>query len=90
MIREIRLYFRLRPYLKQFQEVAHMKISVNSLLQMLLLVVQAINASSELLQGKAKFFALVALSAVQGLISVLAHFKNPDGTPAAQPYVPQQ
>jgi len=32
---------------------------------------------------------MVVLSVVQGLTAVLAHFANPDGTPAAAPYIKQ-
>jgi hypothetical protein len=33
------------------------------------------------LPGKGKFWAMVALAAVQGVTAVLAHFANPDDTP---------
>ncbi len=64
-----------------------MKFSVNVVIQMLALAAQGINATQDLLPGKGKFWAMVALSAVQGLTAVLAHFANPDGTPAQAPYI---
>jgi hypothetical protein len=64
-----------------------MKFSVNATIQALALVAHALNATVDLLPPEAKFWAMVALSAVQGLTAVLAHFANPDGTPAAVPYV---
>ncbi len=87
MIREIRLWWRLRPVLERFQELTKMKFSVNVVIQMLALVAQGLNATQDLLPPKGKFWAMVALSAVQGLTAVLAHFANPDGTPAEAPYI---
>jgi len=66
-----------------------MRFSVNVAIQMLALVAQAINATQDLLPGRAKFWAMVVLSVVQGVTAVLAHFANPDGTPAAAPYIKQ-
>ncbi len=59
-----------------------MKLSVNVIIQMLALAAQGINATQDLLPAKGKFWAMVALSAVQGVTAVLAHFSNPDGTSA--------
>ncbi len=87
MIREIRLWWRVRPVLERFQELTKMKFSVNVVIQMLALVAQGLNATQDLLPPKGKFWAMVALSAVQGLTAVLAHFANPDGTPAQAPYI---
>jgi hypothetical protein len=64
-----------------------MKFSANMIVQSLALVAQGINASYDVLPPRAKFWALVALSAVQGATAVLAHFANPDGTPVSEPYV---
>jgi hypothetical protein len=87
MIRELRIWWRLRPLLKQFQELTKMKFSVNVAIQMLALVAQGLNATIDLLPGRGKFWAMVGLSAVQGVTAVLAHFANPDGTPAEAPYI---
>jgi hypothetical protein len=54
---------------------------------MLALVAQGLNASVDLLPGRGKFWAMVGLSAVQGVTAVLAHFANPDGTPAQVAYL---
>ena len=64
-----------------------MKFSVNVAIQMLALVMQGLNSTADLLPGKGKFWAMVGMSAVQGLTAVLAHFVNPDGTPAKAPYI---
>jgi len=63
-----------------------MKLSVNVIIQMLALVAQGVNATMNLLPPKVQFWSVVVLSAVQGLTGVLAHFANPDGTPASEPY----
>jgi len=64
-----------------------MKFSVNVVIQMLALAAQGINATQDLLPPRGRFWAMVAFSAVQGLTAVLAHFVNPDGTPAQAPYI---
>ena len=89
MIRELRIWRRLRPLIEEFKELSKMKFSVNVAIQMLALLAQAINATQDLLPGRGKFWAMVVLSVVQGLTAVLAHFANPDGTPAAAPYIKQ-
>jgi len=87
MLREFRIWLRLRPIMNRFQEVTKMKFSVNVAVQMLALVAQGLNATMELLPGRGKFWAMVGLSAVQGVTAVLAHFANPDGTPAQVAYL---
>ena len=87
MLRELRIWLRLRPILNSLQELTKMKFSVNVLIQMLALAAQGLNATMELLPGRGKFWAMVGLSAVQGVTAVLAHFANPDGTPAQVAYL---
>jgi hypothetical protein len=87
MLRELRIWLRLRPIMNRFQELTKMKFSVNVLIQMLALAAQGLNATVELLPGRGKFWAMVGLSAVQGVTAVLAHFANPDGTPAQVAYL---
>jgi hypothetical protein len=87
MLRELRIWLRLRPIMNRFQELTKMKFSVNVLIQMLALAAQGLNATMELLPGRGKFWAMVGLSAVQGVTGVLAHFANPDGTPAEVAYL---
>ena len=54
---------------------------------MLALATQGINATQDFLPAKGKFWAVVALSAVQGVAAVVAHFANPDGTSAEAAYI---
>jgi hypothetical protein len=87
MLLKLRIWLRLRPVMNRFQELTKMKFSVNVLIQMLALAAQGLNATVELLPGRGKFWAMVGLSAVQGVTAVLAHFANPDGTPAQVAYL---
>ncbi|MGC8792946.1 MAG: hypothetical protein ACP5U2_06110 [Bryobacteraceae bacterium] len=64
-----------------------MKVSVNTILQILALAGQALNFTQDLVPAKGKIWVSVALSALQGAAGVLAHYSNPDGTPATEPYV---
>jgi len=86
MIRELRIWWRLRPLIERFKELTKMRFSVNVAIQLLALIAQGINATQDLLPQRGKFWALVVLSAVQGLTAVLAHFANPDGSPAELAY----
>lgn len=65
----------------------NLTLSVNSVLQVLLLAAQGLNQAMDLLSPKMKFWAMVAMSAIQGTVGILAHFVNPDGTPAKVAYV---
>ena len=89
VIRELRILWRLRPLVERFKELSKMKFSVNVAIQMLALAAQGLNATMDLLPGRGKFWAMVGLSVVQGVAAVLAHFANPDGTPAEAPYIKQ-
>lgn len=63
-----------------------MKFGVNSIIQLLGLVGQAILQVQDLLPETARFWAAVTLAGIQGAVGVLAHFSNPDGSPAKEPY----
>lgn len=90
VVGDIRLYLKIRPYLRKIEKQlgdAQMKISLNVLIQVLGTLLQGLMAVSPMLSGKGKFAAEVAVSAVQGATAVAAHFSNPDGTKAQEPYV---
>lgn len=90
MVKDIRLYLKVRPYLRKIEkqlEDSEMKFSLNVLIQVLGTMMQGLMAVSPMLTGKGKFAAEVAVSAVQGVAAVAAHFSNPDGTKATEPYV---
>ncbi len=82
-----KLGMKLRPLAKQAREVTGMKLSVNSVIQLLGLLAQGVNAATNILPDEGKFWGFVVISAIQGITGVLAHFSNPDGTSARAPYV---
>jgi hypothetical protein len=67
-------------------EKVPMKVSVNGVSQLLALIAQYGVQASDYLPTKGKFWTAVAITAIQGVLAVLAHFKNPDGTPSSTPY----
>ena len=58
-----------------------MKLSVNAVIQALALAAQGLNQISGFIPPKFQFWIMIALSAIQGVTGVLAHFVNTDGTP---------
>jgi hypothetical protein len=76
----------------EFQHQARlvMKFSVNTLIQILALSGQVLNSTQDLVPPEHKVWVSVALSIMQGTAAMLAHYANPDGTPATEPYVKKQ
>jgi hypothetical protein len=64
-----------------------MTLSVNSVIQILGILLQFLNQALNTLSPKTRFWATVIMAVIQGVIGVLAHFSNPDGTPSSVPYV---
>ena len=79
---------KIEKLLKSEKEKNGMKLSVNAIVQALMLIMQGLNQASGLLPEKGKFYAMVAMSAIQGIVAVMAHFVNPDGTTAKVAYIP--
>jgi hypothetical protein len=82
----LKLGWRLRKLKPELEAILRMKFSLNAVVQLLALAGQGIVQVQDMLPPRGKFWAAVSLAAVQGLVGVLAHFANPDGTPASQPY----
>jgi hypothetical protein len=87
MIREIRMYFRLRTYISDLRKECHMKLSLNVVVQILGTVVQALNAIGGMFPAKQQVLIASIVGVIQAVVGLLAHFSNPDGTPAAAPYI---
>lgn len=85
-VRLFRLMLRLNSILKEFEKMKGMKFSVNFLIQALGVIGHAAVQLSDLLPPEYKVWASVTVAAVQGLTGILAHFRNPDGSPASEPY----
>jgi hypothetical protein len=64
-----------------------MKFSLNVIVQGLATAAQVFNAVSPLIaiDQRAKIAGIIA--AAQAVTAAIAHFRNPDGTPAATPYI---
>lgn len=85
-LNEFRLYLKLRPGLARLKELSHLKLSVNVIGQGLLVLLQMGNQVSGFVPDSKKFYLAAALGCIQMIVSVLAHYSNPNGTPSALPY----
>ena len=61
--------------------------NINVVIQVLSMILQVLNYATPVVPVKYQVFVTFAIAVVQALSALLAHFKNPDGTPAATPYV---
>jgi hypothetical protein len=86
MIKEFRIYWRLRPYIKQLKELFKMRLSLNVIVQILMLLMQAYNQIGDLLPAKWKTPATLIMGIIQAVVALMAHMVNPDGSSAALPY----
>lgn len=64
-----------------------MKISTNVIIQVLAIVVDQAGQLSGLVPEKYKHWGVLAVGVLQALVGFLAHYRNPDGTPSATPYI---
>jgi hypothetical protein len=62
-----------------------MTIQLHAFLQTFLTMLQAVNMYTAPMPQIQPYVAL-ALGVTQATVAFFAHFRNPDGTPAAQPY----
>lgn len=85
-----RLYRKLNPLWIQLERALSMKLSVNAIIQILAIIGQGAAVVSEVLPPQAQKWTVGTLAVVQALTGILAHFRNPDGTPAAVAYLPQK
>jgi hypothetical protein len=66
-----------------------MRFSLNFFIQAIGVVGQLANQFSNIIPPKAQAWVALALTTAQGVTGLLAHFSNPNGTPAAEPYTPK-
>jgi hypothetical protein len=64
-----------------------MKFQSNVLIQLLAMAGQMLNQSYDVLPPKGKVGAIIGLGAIQTVTALFAHFSNPDGKPASEPYI---
>ena len=67
-----------------------MKISSHLILQVLMILAQILTWATSILPARYQPAASGALAIVQGATGLLNHYFNPNGTPAAQSYKPEQ
>ena len=67
-----------------------MKVSLNVFIQLLSLVGQGATVLLDVVPPSGQKWVVGTLAVVQGTTSILAHFKNPDGTSAKTAYKPPQ
>ena len=72
--------------LREVEKMKGLKFSVNAVIQVVGVIGHAAAQLSDVLSPEGKFWASVVLAAAQGVVGVLAHFANPDGSPVALPY----
>jgi hypothetical protein len=60
---------------------------VNYLIQAVAMLTQIVNAMGSIFPPKYQGFAAVAIAAVQAIVAAIAHYFNPDGTPAELPWI---
>jgi hypothetical protein len=61
--------------------------NVNAMIQCLATALQFANMANDLpLPPKAKGYVTVAIGVIQSISGLLAHFKNPDGSSAKEPW----
>ena len=90
-ITELRIFVKLQPIISMLQKESHMKFSWNLVIQVLGTVVQALNVLAPFATSdKAKGSIAATVALVQAITAFIAHFSNPDGTPAAAAYVPEK
>lgn len=63
-----------------------LKFSLNMVTQLIGMLVQGANALGGILPAEYNVPIALGIAAVQSIVAFIAHFKNPDGTPAAEPY----
>ena len=67
-----------------------MTISLNVILQMIGVAIQALNQVAPFFPPKTKVTIAAVVALLQAIVAFLAHFKNPDGTSAQVAYQPRQ
>jgi hypothetical protein len=84
---ELRIYLKLRPAIQALRKEFRMKLSWNMFFQIVATAIQGANAVSGMLPPKQQAGLAVIVGAIQGIVAAIAHFRNPDGTPASVAYV---
>jgi L-arabinose isomerase len=65
-------------------------IATNGVVQVLATAIQGLNAAGQVFTGEAQWIAATLVGALQLVVAVLAHYSNPDATPATASYQPHK
>lgn len=82
LLRNARLLLILSPYMDRIGKECSMPISWHVVFQVVAMLIQAANALLPMLPPNGKIAVTLGVGAVQALLAFVAHFTNPDGTPA--------
>ncbi len=91
MLREIRLYWAVKVQYKALSRdwsLFQMNLTINSFIQLLGTVGQTLNVVGGFVPADKKMYVAAGIALLQGIAAAVAHFSNPDGTPAALAYAP--
>lgn len=87
-VRLIKLLYRLNKIFKEIEGMKGIRFSVNFVIQVCGIIGHAAAQLMDFLPDNKKIWASVAIAAAQGVSGIMAHFSNPDGSPASEPYHP--
>ena len=88
MFRELVVYLKVRPDLKQLKELCSMPLSWSRFFQILAVALHILNLVLPVVPPKAKPGVTLAIGIIQLILHDLAGNANPDGTPAVVAYLP--
>jgi hypothetical protein len=88
VFKALRIYWRLRPQIKELKKVMKMKFSLNMIVQILMILAQGYNQISDMIPDEHKTLAALIIGVVQAVTALLAHYANPDGSSVRTSYIP--
>lgn len=66
-----------------------LKSKTNILVQLLGIITHAAAMAGDILPANTNETAMIVAASAQALSGIIAHYRNPDGTPAAVAYIPE-
>jgi hypothetical protein len=90
MLKEIRIWWRLRQTLQRIRELSTMTWNIQKGISITLVILQGITQVSEFVPDKYKHWAFGAHLLTELILKWQAQFKNPDATPAQVPWQPDK
>lgn len=81
VIKEIKIWMILNSTLSKMEKLFAMKLSTNVILQFIGLAIQGGNQVATFIPDKDKIYVTAGVSILQGIVAIISHFSNPNGTP---------